>query len=366
MKKGLSAGFIVYLTVSTLCLLVGADRFVGWIRGTKEAVSFRTVRLREGRPGYHQWHQLVERDGQGEEVRTWERIAMDADGFMIPSKIHEDPDITIVFLGGSTTESAAMNEKVRYPYLVGRSLEARLGRTVNSYNAGVSANHVMHSFNVLVHKVLPMKPDVVVLHHNINDFSILLMEGTYWNASPTQSLVIGQRSVWVEGRQFVGRRLIPNLRHWVRKIRGDLFGSVDITKPTSGGSPLPEREPLEAEFASALDLFIDVARRRGIIPVLMTQANRSDGSPDVEVTRFNEYFSSEGGFAEGPFPAWHDAFNEVIRRVGERRGVEVIDLAREVPKERTLFYDLVHYSGRGSTVVAGLVFERLVPLLRSS
>ena len=130
MKKRLSAGFIVYLTVSTLCLLVGTDRFVGWVRGTKEAVSFRTVRLREGRPGYHHWYQLVERDGHGQEVRTRERIAMDADGFMIPSKIHEDPDVTIVFLGGSTTESASMNENVRFPYLVGRSLEARLGRTV--------------------------------------------------------------------------------------------------------------------------------------------------------------------------------------------------------------------------------------------
>ena len=101
MKKRLSANFIVYLLVSTLCLLVGADRFVGWVRGTKEAVSFRTVRLREGRPGYHQWYQLVERDN-GQEVRTWERIALDEDGFMIPSKIHEEPDVTIVFLGGST------------------------------------------------------------------------------------------------------------------------------------------------------------------------------------------------------------------------------------------------------------------------
>ena len=147
----------------------------------------------------------------------------------------------------------------------------------------------MHSFNVLVHKVLPMQPDIVVLHHNINDLSILISEGTYWNNHPTRSLVVGQRSVWDEERQFVGRRLIPNLRNWIEKIRADLFGGGDITRPPSGGSPLPEREPLEAEFALALDLFIDVARRRGIIPVLMTQATLSDGSPDAEVTRFNDY-----------------------------------------------------------------------------
>ena len=82
--------------------------------------------------------------------------------------------------------------------------------------------------------------------------------------------------------------------------------------------------------------------------------------------RGTDYFFWEGGFAEGPFPAWHDAFNDVIRQVGERRGVDVIDLAREIPKDRALFYDLVHYSGKGSGVVADLVFERLVPLLRSS
>ena len=50
-------------------------------------------------------------------------LRVDRQGFIMPSKIHDHPDLTIAFLGGSTTECIYVDEDNRFPYLVGRLLE---------------------------------------------------------------------------------------------------------------------------------------------------------------------------------------------------------------------------------------------------
>lgn len=50
------------------------------------------------------------------------RLRVDENGFIMPSKIYDQPDMSIVFLGGSTTECLYMDEENRFPYLTGRIL----------------------------------------------------------------------------------------------------------------------------------------------------------------------------------------------------------------------------------------------------
>ncbi len=70
--------------------------------------------------------------GRSRSVRLRE---FDPDGFMRPSAVHSRPDITIIFLGGSTTACLAVDEEKRFPYLAGRLLERRTGLAVNAYNS---------------------------------------------------------------------------------------------------------------------------------------------------------------------------------------------------------------------------------------
>ncbi|MCS6771121.1 MAG: SGNH/GDSL hydrolase family protein [Kiritimatiellae bacterium] len=140
----------------------------------------RVIRLREHAPNQNRWVRPTREYMQGVDSleRKFYRLATDENGFIMPSAIHETPDIELVFLGGSTTECLYVDETNRFPYLAGRLLESRTGLRINSYNGGHSGNHSMHSLNVLINKVLPMQPDAVILCHNINDFATLLYEGT--------------------------------------------------------------------------------------------------------------------------------------------------------------------------------------------
>ena len=63
----------------------------------------------------------------------------------------------------------------------GSSWSRRPGARINSYNGGMSGNNSLNVIDLLINKVIPLKPDVVVFMENINDLSTLLYEGTYWS-----------------------------------------------------------------------------------------------------------------------------------------------------------------------------------------
>jgi hypothetical protein len=117
-------------------------------------------------------------------------IRTDENVFIMPSKIHENPDLVIAFMGGSTTECRFNEEEARFPYQAGRMIEQKTGKKVNSYNNGISSITSMNSLDIFINKVLPLKPDYAVMMHNINDMNVLIYEGTYWNAHPIRSLVV--------------------------------------------------------------------------------------------------------------------------------------------------------------------------------
>ena len=100
------------------------------------------------------------------------RLRTDARSYILPSFQYNDPDVTIGFLGGSTTECSAVQEDLRFPALVSHLL-AEQGLKVNTLNAGRSANTLHDSLNILLNHMIEDRPDIVVLMHAANDVGIL-------------------------------------------------------------------------------------------------------------------------------------------------------------------------------------------------
>jgi lysophospholipase L1-like esterase len=118
------------------------------------------------------------------------QINIDKDGFIeTGNQVELSPDITILFLGGSTTETLYVPEKDRFPSVVERILRSKLIQTINVYNGGVSGNNSMHSLLALLAKGIPLEPNYAVLMHNINDFALLSKTESYWIAPKSQSSI---------------------------------------------------------------------------------------------------------------------------------------------------------------------------------
>jgi lysophospholipase L1-like esterase len=298
-------------------------------------------------------------------------LRVDRQGFIMPSRVHDRPDLTIAFLGGSTTECTYVDEDLRFPYLVGRLLERQTDLKANSYNAGRSGNNSLHSLNILLNKVVNLKPDIVVMMHNINDLAILMYEKTYWNTNPSRSPIQERlptlKTVGHDLRQtfYLVRDLtFPNLARELKRLspfRGKVKG--DEFKDVRGQKITIDQDLLVREFSLNLQTFINICRARGIIPVLMTQPSRLTDNPDPLIKKMMHQLEVSQGITYGEFKGAFDRLNRAIREVGARNRVTVIDLAGEIPPVRENICDVAHFNNRGSKLVAARIAAGLAPVI---
>ena len=300
-------------------------------------------------------------------------VKIDEDGFIQPSRIHSDPDLKIVFLGGSTTECLFVLEQKRFPYLVGRLLEKQFGVNCNTWNGGRSGAHSMHSNHSLLAKVVPLQPDFAVLMHNLNDHLILLYTGTYWNdhwrrgvliQHPTENTSRPAMAPLVGIKTFF-RATLPELYARLKRVQ-----TLALTQPSSGRDEwadlrgrkvVYQLEQMLIDFKRSLTTFCEVSKVHDIRPVLMTQANRLTDEPSAPLML--DFKARLGGMGI-PFHEWkeiYDSFNQAIRDVARDQRVLLVDLAELVPQSSEYMFDFVHFNDEGSEFVANVIARELAP-----
>ncbi len=335
----------------------------------------RFIKLREFEPGYAETLlPSLEAMAQSDTLaRRPYIIRVDENGFIMPARVHEHPDLTLVFLGGSTTEDIYDDENNRFPYRVGRLLEESTQLRVNSYNGAKSGNDSLHSLDVLLNKVLPLKPDLVVMMHNINDLSILLLEKSYWNKNPYRSPLIEEKPDWrtvgknlQETFQLARDLVIPNLYATLhRLLHAQGQSQADEFRAVRGQKIEVNQDVLVREFTFNLQTFINICRARGITPVLMTMPSRLKDDPDPLIRRLMERLEEQNGISYRDFKGAFDRFNQTIREVAGQNRVDLVDLAREIPQEKAYMSDVVHFNPAGSRLVAQKIAAGLSPLVAS-
>ena len=333
----------------------------------------RFIKLREFEPGYAEvllpsLQAMAQSDTL---VRRPYIIRVDENGFIMPAKVHEHPDLTLVFLGGSTTEDIYDDENNRFPYLVGHLLEESTGLQVNSYNAAKSGNDSLHSLDVLLNKVVPLKPDLVAMMHNINDLSILLFEKSYWNRNPSRSPLIEKKPDWrtvgknlQETFQLARDLVVPHLYAALhRLLHAEGKSQADEFQQVRGQKIEVNQDYLVREFTLNLQTFINICQARGITPVLLTMPSRLKDDPDPLIPRLMQRLEKQNGITYRDFKGAFDRFNQAIREVAAQNRVLLIDLAQEIPQEKEYMSDVVHFTPAGSRLVAQKIAAGLSPLL---
>lgn len=351
-------------------LVLGFEHYLVRYYSHKEKVGLRRfIRLREHYPSGINYVSLDEKAGGYTDYFDPKkyRFQIDEEGFVYPSIIHENPDLTIVFLGGSTTECMYVDEKKRFSYLVGRMIEAENRLRVNSVNSGVSGNNTLHSINILLNKIIPMNPDYVILMHNTNDLSVLLYEKTYWNSNRSRSVIIPENPNTLRTvAKALKNWLIPMTYMKVKKalIRCGIWERRDEFAHIRGKAIRIEATRLTNEFRSNLQIFIDICRARHIQPVLMTLFNWYEPEPHPLVKELLSDMENDFGITYESYYDIFTKFNQTIRDTGQRHGVTVIDLDRLLPKNLELTYDLGHLNNDGSALVAQIVTEQLLTIIK--
>jgi len=361
---------ILILLVSVFCIMLFVtEKILALKANTRISGIKRSIRLREYDPWLYRFQSYNDPEKKVFDSFTQKTyvLRIDRNGFIMPSKIHEHPDYVIVFLGASTTECTWVDEGNKFPYLVGRLLEKETGLKINSYNASKAGNNTLHSIDILCNKLIPLKPNIVVMEHNVNDVNILLYENTYWNHNPYRSPIAEDKPSLVKEFKKIRDLLIPyvyaGLKECIRWVRGSK--EVDEFKKVRGKKRQPiDRAYLANEFRLNLTTFIQICKIRGIIPVLMTQQNRITSHPDRVILRQLNLFGQPKGMTYADYKEIFDLFNQTIRETGAKNGVMVIDLAQKIPPGKDFLFDAIHLTDHGSKLAADIIREKLRPLVK--
>jgi lysophospholipase L1-like esterase len=338
----------------------------------------RYIKLRENKPLYSDViiPSQATMDISDTLVQKGYKFRIDENGFIIPSKIHDNPQLTLVFLGASTTECCYVEEENRFPYIVGRLIEKNTGLRTNSYNASKSGNTSLHSLDALLNKVIPVKPDIVIMMHNTNDLGVLLYENSYWTKNPFRSPLVEIKPSFKNAMKnmedsfhMVRDLLIPHLSRQLKNFYSYTIGNsfrTDEFKKARGRKIQVDTPILVNEFSMNLQTFITICRARKITPMLMTMHNRLKDHPDPFIKLLiRDTVETGAGLSYKAFKDLVDLFNQTIREVAAANGVFVIDLDRKVPKEKELMYDFIHLNDTGSKYVSDIIAAELYPVVNS-
>jgi hypothetical protein len=370
-KKTIALAILLILMVS----IYGMEFFLAYRNhgiGFNFALPNRAIVLREFNPTLREYNYPTKEDEPYETLKKkGYLLQVDNNGFIMPSERYSNPDISMVFLGDSVTAELFVEEENRFPYAAAVLIEKDLGIKINSYNASRIANNTLHSLDVLLNKVIPLKVDVVIMMHANNDVATMLYEKTYWNNSPTRSIIFDTNQKTVNNFfKIIRDRLIPNLAREIRLagIRLRTWSKSDKNPDNNndefaqmrGQKIAYDTGELIEQFEMNLQTFISLCKIRKIVPVLMTMASRFKDEPEKNILdRFKTVVVSYQEYRR-----LFDLFNESIRKKARENNILLIDLAAAVPPEKEYIYDVIHYNDRGSLQAAAAIKDNLEPLVR--
>ena len=269
----------------------------------------------------------------------------DQRGYIMASPQHSNPDYTIAFLGGSTTECMLVSEDLRFPAAVGVDLNKK-GIKVNVINAARSGGTLHESINILLNHLIIDKPNYIILMHATNDIGVLKVDRDYRSRLPS-SVSLGHIAKYLLQIGSTKSSLLGKIRQLYSYDSG-----LNINEINYNQLQVKDSSP----FKSRLISFINICQAFDIVPIIMTQP-------------------LAGNIQNKMTPSWADTnaqgeFNQIIRDICSETGTNLIDLESSIAssvKNREdilkIFYDGMHVTDYGSLEYAKYISKYLYSLL---
>ena len=282
--------------------------------------------------------------------------------------------LTIVTVGGSTTECFDLAEDKTWPHDLAVNLQ-RSFRDLWLNNAGLSGNSTFGHYILMQDYLVKLRPKVVIFLVGINDLGIrgerdfdqrihgvnfrslerFLASVAVHSELATAALNLYRfyfpKSVMINNQNDPQETDLTKLRHF------------EVSDAARAAMLKEHRDHYLRPYKARLEKLITICREHNILPVLLTQpvlyGEGVDAATGVDLGHRFVAQDMDG------VTAWQvlELYNDVTREVGREQGVLVIDLAREMPKNSAYYFDLMHYTNAGAARVADIIDARLTPFL---
>lgn len=280
--------------------------------------------------------------------------------------------LTLITIGGSTTECFYVSDGKAWPDVLEKSLGQNFARVwVN--NAGLDGQSTFGHIQLLQDYIIRLHPKYALFLVGLNDVAREDLN-MYDRGGEGLDVIKPRKKFWyrvAEHSEFAG--VIMNLSRYLEGYRRGLtHREIDLAAlprlegvdEASAANLLKlHQERYLRPFARRLMEIIRLCRENGIEPVLITQPALFGGGIDpttgVDLGGIKIWEKTNGKLE------WEilELYNDVTRQLGKDQQVPVIDLARELPKDSRYFYDYYHFTNAGSEMVGDIIARDLTPFL---
>ncbi|UCD90515.1 MAG: SGNH/GDSL hydrolase family protein [Desulfobacterales bacterium] len=311
--------------------------------------------------------------------KTKSMILVDRYGFLSPGKNLKKEksanEIRIATIGGSTTANVHLSYEENWPGYLGILVQDALpDNTITVINAGVPGYDTAQSIGNLALRVMPLKPDIVIIYHAYNDLKAIRANIKF---NPDYSHIHNTPLGFHQKPDFI-IRLLNNSMFYVRtrkKYREyvakknffDNYNNMKLGKNRLANIP---KEAL-LTFKQHIRSLISIAKAEGSKVILSSfvtlhnphtdftspdQIKRLSGLKKVELDMIMHFVP---GLQLSSIFDGINKYNDVLKSIAIKEKIGWVDNASFIPHKEKYFVDRVHFSSEGAKCVA----ENLLPVV---
>ena len=288
-------------------------------------------------------------------------------GFRGPEPSSDFPrDLTIVTVGGSTTECFDLAGDKTWPHVLGVNLQRHFNHLWLN-NAGLSGNSTFGHYILMQDYLVKLQPKVVIFLVGINDLGIRgerdfdqrihgvnfrSLERFLASAAVYSELATAALNLY---RYYFPKSVMMNNQNKPQEVDFKNLPRFGVLPEARAAMIKEHQDHYLHPYKARLEKLITICREHNIMPVLLTQpVLYGEGADEASGVGLRHRFVAQG--MDGA-TAWQvlELYNDVTREVGREGGVPVIDVAREMPKDPAYFYDLMHYTNAGAARLGDIV-----------
>lgn len=276
--------------------------------------------------------------------------------------------LTIITVGGSTTECFSISDEKTWTDVLGGKLKNNFSNLwIN--NAGLDGQSSFGHIILMEDYIVKLKPKVVIFLVGLND------RQTDSSNQYDKKMFLHENKVRdiKSALMFLADRsdvigVVFNMYRWFKAYNMGLIHPmaafskmriINLTENEKADYRYKMKRINRKPFEERLMRLINLSRRNGITPVFVTQpalfGKGIDDETALDLAKVDVYDGMPGELA------WEslELTNDVIRQVGEREHVPVINLSEYLPKNSKNYIDLVHYSNEGNEKVAEIIYKEI-------
>lgn len=377
--------FLFFLTIEF------TTRTISWLSGRGFSLFLDELEPYDPQvEGIYQWHPFVGYTfkpntilaGGHPEQKEKALIYIDKNGFLVSNGVthidykKKNNEIRIAFIGGSTTASLNLSFEENWPGYLGMLVQKRLPeKYIQVINAAVPGFHTAEDIGNLALRVMPFKPDIVIIKHSHNDLMAIIPNKIF---KPDYSHMHDTPFAYYPKPNFMIRflnksMLYVRLRNLWRKhkVRMGIYSDWINVKKNMGLriSYIPDQ--VSEAFEQHMQTLISIAKGAGAKVILTSyptlydlssawsKKETFDNLSDLQKRDLSSILYYIPGLTLDGFFRGLDQYNSILKRLSEQENTGWVDSASLIPHEDKYFVDRIHLSKIGAQRMA----ESLLPVV---